>query len=72
MIAKLRNAETAAADEPLVSEPFSREASMIAEPAYSCVLEQRDPTARRLRNQIIIANAIAWIAITALIGLIFF
>jgi hypothetical protein len=70
MIAKLRNAETAAADEPLVSEPFSREA--IAEPAYSCALEQRNPTGRRLRNRIIIANAIAWIAITALIGLIFF
>jgi hypothetical protein len=72
MIAKLRNAETAAADEPLVSEPFSREASMVAERADGCAPEQRDPADRRLRNRIIIANAIAWIAIIALIGLIFF
>jgi hypothetical protein len=45
---------------------------MVAERADGCALEQRDPADRRLRNRIIIANAIAWIAIIALIGLIFF
>jgi hypothetical protein len=72
MIAKLQKAETAAANESLVSETFSREASMIVERAESCALEQRDPADSRLRNRIITANAIAWIAIIALIRLIFF
>ena len=72
MIAKLQKAETTAASESLVSETFSKEASMVAERADGCALEQRDPADRRLRNRIIIANAIAWIAIIALIGLIFF
>lgn len=31
-----------------------------------------DPTDRRLRNRILVANAIAWIAIIAMIRLIFF
>jgi hypothetical protein len=51
---------------------FCREASMVAKRADRRAPEQRDPADRRLRNRIIIANAIAWIAIIALIGLIFF
>ena len=72
MIAKLQKAETATVNQSLVSETFSREASMIAERAEGCALEQCDPADRRLRNRIIVANAIAWIAIIALIRLIFF
>ena len=72
MIANLQKAETAAANESLVSETFSREASMIAEHADGRMLEQHDPSGRRLRNRIIVANAIAWIAIIALIRLVFF
>jgi hypothetical protein len=72
MTARLQKAETAAANESLVSEMFSREASMVAKRADGCAPEQRDPADRKLRNRIIIANVIAWIAIIALIGLIFF
>jgi hypothetical protein len=71
MIAKLQRAKTTAANESLVLETSSREASMIAEHA-DCRVLQHDPSGRRLRNRIIVANAVAWIAIIALIRLIFF
>ena len=45
---------------------------MIAEHTDYSVLEQHDPSGRRLRNRLIVANAIAWIAIIALIRLLFF
>jgi hypothetical protein len=72
MIAKLQRAETTAANELLVSETFSREATMIAEHADCRIPAQHDPSGRKLRNRLIVANAIAWIAIIALIRLIFF
>jgi hypothetical protein len=76
MIAKLQRAETTAAHEPLVLETSSREAAMIAERVDCRVLRlphpRPDPTDRRLRNRILVANAIAWIAIIAMIRLIFF
>ncbi len=49
---------------------------MIAEHADRRVLHlpepKRDPPNRRLRNQILVANLIAWIAIIVMIRLIFF
>jgi len=45
---------------------------MIAEHADCRVLQLQDPSGRRLRNRIIVANAITWIAVIALIRLIFF
>jgi hypothetical protein len=72
MIARLQKIQTTAASESLVSEKFSREAPMIAEGANCSVLEQHDQSGRRLRNRLIVANAIAWIAIIALIRLVFF
>jgi len=49
---------------------------MIAERADCRVLQlprpKTDPTSRRLRNRILVANAIAWIAIIVMIRLIFF
>jgi hypothetical protein len=69
MIAKL---QTTAAHESLVSHELSRETPMIAEHTDYSVLEQHDPSGRRLRNRLIAANAIAWIAIIALIRLLFF
>jgi len=72
MIANLQKAETAAANESLVSETFSNEATMIAEHADGRVLQRHDLSGRRLRNRIIVANAIVWIAIIALIRLAFF
>jgi hypothetical protein len=45
---------------------------MTAEHARCPVLERRDAPDRRLRNRIIVANMIAWIAITVMIRLIFF
>jgi hypothetical protein len=69
MIAKLRKVEVTQANEPLVLEPSSREAPMIAD----ChVLQQQDPSGRRLRNRVIVANALAWIVIIVLIRFIFF
>ena len=69
MIAKLHKVEVPLANEPLVLEPSSREAPMIAD----CrVLPKQDPSGRRLRNRVIVANAIVWIAIIVLIRLIFF
>jgi hypothetical protein len=72
MIAKLRKVEEIAANEPLVLGTSSREAPMIAERADCRVLQQQDPSGRRLRNRVIVANVIAWIAIIVLIRLIFF
>jgi hypothetical protein len=72
MTAKLKTRETATGDAPFISRAMSAELRMIAEQADSPVLEQHDPSVRRLRNRIIVANAVVWIAIIALIGLIFF
>lgn len=72
MIAKLKKARMAAAHESLVSETFSREAPMIAEHADCPALGQSDPPDHTLRNRLIAANAVAWIAIIALIRMVFF
>ena len=72
MIAKLQRVEKAAANESLVLETFSREAPMLAEHADCRVLQRPDPSGRRLRNRLILANAIAWIVIIVLIRLVFF
>ena len=45
---------------------------MIAEHADSPVLQQHEPIDRKLRNRIIMANALAWIVIIVLIRLLFF
>ena len=45
---------------------------MIADHAYGRILQRHDPSGRRLRNRIIMANAIAWIVVIALIRLILF
>jgi hypothetical protein len=71
MVAQLQQVETTAANESLVSEPFSREASMIADHANDRMLQPHDLYGRRLRNRIIVANAIVWIAIIALIRLVY-
>ena len=72
MTAKLRKVEETAADEPLVLESSSREAPMIAEHADGRLLQPQDPSGRRLRNRVIIANAIAWVVIIVVIRLMFF
>ena len=72
MIARPRKVEETIASEPLVLETSSREAPMIAERVDCRVLRQHDPPDRRLRNRLIVANVIAWIAIIALIRLFFF
>jgi hypothetical protein len=72
MIAKLQKVEKTAASEPLGLETPSREAPMIAECADLRVLQQHNPSIRRLRNRLLAANVIAWVAIIALIRLLFF
>jgi hypothetical protein len=75
MIARVpRQTEPVAVHDPPVSDNISREAPMIAEHLDRPVLGQHDSDQadRRLRNRLIIANAIAWIVIIVLIRLIFF
>ena len=72
MIAKLRKVEETVANEPLVLESSSREAPMIAEHADCRLLQQQDTSGRRLRNRVIVANAIAWVVIIVVIRLVFF
>jgi hypothetical protein len=72
MIATLRKVEETAANEPLVLEVSSREAPMTTRYADCRVLQLPDPSGRRLRNRLIVANVIAWIPIIALVRLIFF
>jgi hypothetical protein len=72
MTARLTKVESTKANDSLVPEHFSREETMTAEHASCPTLERRDAPDRRLRNRIIIANVIVWIAIIVLIRLIFF
>jgi hypothetical protein len=72
MTAQLTKVESTAANGSLAPEHFSREETMTGEHASCPALERRDAPDRRLRNRIIIANVIVWIAITVLIRLIFF
>jgi hypothetical protein len=72
MTGKLTKVESTAANDSLVPEHSSREETMTAEPASCPAPERRDAPDRRLRNRIIIANVIAWIAIIVLIRLIIF
>ena len=71
MTAKLNKVKSAAVNESLAPE-HSREETMIAEHASCAVPERHDAPDRRLRNRIIVVNVIAWIAIIALIRLLFF
>jgi hypothetical protein len=72
MTVTLRKIESSAANEPSTPERFSREETMIAEPASAPPLEAHDAHDRKLRNRIILANVVAWIAIIVLIRLVFF
>lgn len=45
---------------------------MLVEHASCPAREQTSPSGRRLRNRLIVVNAVAWIAIMALIGLVLF
>ena len=69
-----RESEAAAVNDPPASDNFSTEAPVIAQHLDRPVLDQHDSnqSGRRLRNRLIIANAIAWIVIIVLIRLIFF
>jgi hypothetical protein len=73
MSARLQEAEPATANQSPVPEHFSREDTMVAERAGGGHgREQHDVPDRKLRNRIIIANAVAWILIIILVRLIFF
>jgi hypothetical protein len=73
MTTTLRKIESSAANEPFTPEQFSREEPMIAEPACGPPLDAHDDAPdRKLRNRIVIANAVAWVAVIVLIRLVFF
>jgi hypothetical protein len=70
----LKKTETAAIRGPSTSRNNSGEAPMMANHVHSRALVQHDRLLpdRRLRNRIILGNAMAWVTIVILIGLIFF
>lgn len=70
MIARRQYVETALTKKPLVSEKLSRETPMIAACLYRPEVKRLDRVGRKLRNRIILANALAWIAIILLIRMI--
>jgi mRNA-degrading endonuclease toxin of MazEF toxin-antitoxin module len=75
MVAWLRKkTETAAIREPSTSRNISGEVLMVAERVDCRALVQHDRLLpdRKLRNRIILGNAVAWIAIAVLIRLLFF
>jgi hypothetical protein len=66
--------EAATIREPPTSRSISGEAPMMAERQHSRALVRHSEVlpGRKLRNRIIIANAVAWVAIALLIRLILF
>ena len=72
MIIRLQRIEKPAAKETPLSRFASTESSMIAERAAAHRPEQPRLVDRKLRNRLILANAVAWIAILIAIRLIFF
>lgn len=72
MATQLREAEPAAARKSPVPEIFPRKDTMIAEDAGRPILEQHRVPDRKLRNRILVVNAIAWVLIIVVIRLIFF
>ena len=72
MIVRLQEIEKQAAKESTLSRFASTESSMIAEHAAAHRPEPPRLVDRKLRNRLILANAVAWIAILVAIGLIFF
>jgi hypothetical protein len=72
MIVRLQEIGKQAAKELDVPQFASTESSMIAEHAAPHRPEQSRLVDRKLRNRLILANAIAWIAILVAIRLIFF
>jgi hypothetical protein len=72
MIVRLQRIETETAKEPLASQLAPTESLMIAEHAACHRPEQPDLVDRKLRNRLILANVVAWIAIFVAIRLIFF
>jgi len=72
MTAELQSSEPATAAETVQSQINSAESSMIAEQVEDTPLPPCDPNGRRLRNRLLLANAIAWIVLLIAIRLIFF
>jgi hypothetical protein len=75
VVARLREkTKTAVIREPPALRNVCGETPMMAERLDRRALEHHDrqPADSRLRNRLIIGNAIAWIVIIILIGLIFF
>jgi len=72
MIARLKDVETSSASGQS-TDPLAAERAMIADEAnISASPASADGSDRRLRNALILANTIGWIAILLLLKLIFF
>jgi hypothetical protein len=71
MIVRPQRIEKQVANESPISRFASTEPSMIAQHAAAHRPEQPKLVDRRLRNRLILANAVAWIAILVAIRLIF-
>jgi hypothetical protein len=72
MIIGLQRLESEAAKPSRITQCSAEEPQGIAELVIGHQPEQTDLASRKLRNRLILANAIAWVAIIAAIRLIFF
>lgn len=72
MIVQLQKIETTVEGDRIVSHAPPAEPPMIADRMNIPALPPAPATNRRLRNWLILANLIAWIAIICIIRLIFF
>ena len=72
MTAQLQRTRPVAANDEWPVGEAHREAPMIADTAVRRMPEPRDSSGHKLRNRILLANAVAWVAIIALIRHWFF
>jgi len=72
MIVRLQKIETTVASDRFVSHVPPAEPPMIADRVNISALPPAPVTNRRLRNWLILANIIGWIAIVCVVRLIFF
>ncbi len=72
MIVQLQKIETTVEGDRFVSHAPAAEPPMIADRVNISALPPAPATNRRLRNWLILANIVAWVAIICVIRLIFF
>jgi hypothetical protein len=72
MIVQLQKIETTIEGDRLLPRTPSAEPPMIADPLNISALPSPPVTNRRLRNWLVLANIVAWVAIIVVVRFIFF